>query len=64
MTDFLTREDLGGELLARHDELMSSDVGSWPPDLRMFVQIGPALHCGQALADRVAAWLAEGRDSE
>ena len=62
MRDVVTREDLPAGLQARHDHLMSSPVGWWPPDLRLFVQAGPRLHCGQELSDRVACWLAEGRD--
>lgn len=64
MRDFLTREDLGGELAARHDELMTTAVNAWPLDLRMFVQDGPSLHCGEGLSGRVAVWLAEGRDTD
>lgn len=48
--------ELSPELRERHAELMSSPMSQWPADLKGFVTSLP-VDCGQALADRVGAWL-------
>lgn len=59
---FVQREDLPADLICRHDELMDMRMKDWPEDLHLFLASGPPVTCGQALADRVGAWLAVRRE--